>query len=471
MYTEKIQNFEAEANEMQEEFESAIQEYEAKLAEANYELSTEGGKAKNYWTELEQLRAKSSKQSELYQAEVKLLEESISVTKEQARIKEEEILQLKQQEKHTRDRALRLEEKMIEMEKEFEEIEMDRALVADELNQKLVEASDKHARLEEEKSTIRNESRKNIESLESQISKLESVQAKIKKDLASRNEQLSDRDKLISTLRDEKMVQEQTVESWKVDLDKLICAYDKCKLENAARVKKLQGEYAEFKQQTQQQAEMFQKDYDTLQDLAQRTEEKLEEKNAELFKLKDALEDKKRTIADMIDCQRLSDQEIKEAKEVINELHDISESLSRQNDEWKNRFNSLTVQMENELNKKMDEIDRKDKEQKEVEFKMKKMDKEIQELKELVKTTDGLKAENFLLQDKVDRQAAYLKRKLEKEHKQRMNPNTPNSPPPRTNLPRSRSVSRRTNDPISSQSQSSTRQPVTSDDELEDLLN
>ena len=49
---------------------------------------------------------------------------------------------------------------------------------------------------------------------------------------------------------------------------------------------------------------------------------------------------------------------------------------------------------------------------------MKKLEREVSELRDGVNTTAELRAANYLLQDKVDRQEAFLKRKLEKEKKE-----------------------------------------------------
>jgi len=94
-HKQKVDELESEGTEMQEELESFMQESAAKLAEVKRELDMERSKAENYWSELEQLRSKSSKQEELRQVEINLLEESMKATKAHAKNIEEEYRNLK----------------------------------------------------------------------------------------------------------------------------------------------------------------------------------------------------------------------------------------------------------------------------------------------------------------------------------------------------------------------------------------
>ena len=475
----KINSLEDQGVEVQDEMRAMMQKYEDNLSQVNHDLSIERSKAENYWTELEHLRSKSMKQDELRQVEIKLLEESVRGSKAQLKSKEGEILNLKSNElKNAKDRAARLEEKVMEMEKVFEQSEMDGAMVVDDLNKKLVDAVRTNAELENEKSAIIAKSRKASETLESKIKSLETRFVAITKELESRSKQLSERDEIISNLKREKMQQEESVESWKGDLDMLIAAYEKCKTDHAAIVKNLQSDYHEFKEKAQHDAAMFEKDYESLQSLAAETEAKYEQQSHDMKKIKQqAAEEKKRVIREMTQCQEEKEQELREARNVIAELQDVSENFSKQCEEYKSRYQSLQLQMEVDLKRFMDEIERREEAHKDAQKKLSKMEREISDLREELKTTDELRATNYLLQDKVGRQEAFLKRKLEKEKKQRM---IPPSSTPRSDPRRSRSVTRRQPDsqtsvraqPKVTRSRShsrSHRMPPT-DDELDDLL-
>lgn len=465
---------------MQQEIQQNGREHETKLNQLHEELNIERNKAENYWSELEQVRAKTTKQDELRQVEIDLLEESLQSAKNQARSREVEFKNIKDRElKLAKEKVSQLEDKIMQMEKICEETEMDAAMIVDDLNKKIVEASDKHARLEEEKSDIMKESRRAIETLEEKISTLESDFSRLRKELASRSEQLSERDATIANLTKSKMAQEESVETWKSELDMLIDAYEKCKTEHSSNVTKLRNDYEEFKSKAQRDAANFQKDYDTLQALAADTERKYEQQGNELSIVKKSLDEKTRLLSDMVKCQKVTEQELKEARDMIAELQDVSDTFNKQTEDYKSRYQNLQLQMEKDLNNHLDEIERRDEKRIELEKKVKKMEKELTGVREEVKATAELRATNYLLQDKVDRQEAFLKRKLEKEKKQRMNPHAAIGSPPRTNPPRSRSVSRRPADPQKSQqqkpsqsrsrSQSTSRRPSTSD-ELEELL-
>jgi len=477
-YKEKIEDLESEAIEMQEEMENIIQENDAKVTEVNHELGIERSKAENYWAELEQLRSKTSKQEELRQIEIDLLEESVKAAKAQSKSREEEFNKMKDGDlRLTKKKVIELEEKCSQMEKICEQTEMDAAIIVDDLNKKLVEAAEKHARVEEEKRTVMTESRSAIQGLERKISTLETKFSNLQKETELRSEQLNERDATIASLTKSKKAQEESVESWKNDLDMLIAAYEKCKTDHAATVKKLQNDYDEFKKKAQHDAAVFENDYESLQRLAAETETKFEQQNDMLTKTKEALDDRTRVLGEMVECQKATEKELKEARDMIAELQDISESYSKQNEEYQSRYQSLKVQMEKDRNHHLDEIQSGDDTRKELERKIKKLEADVVQLREEVGTTAELRAANYLLQDKVDRQEAFMKRKLEKEKKQRMIPHSMSSPP-RLNPPRSRSVSRRPTDPQKkskvqkprSRSQSINRKAPTPDDELEELL-
>jgi len=488
-HKQKVDELESEGTEMQEELESFMQESAAKLAEVKRELDMERSKAENYWSELEQLRSKSSKQEELRQVEINLLEESMKATKAHAKNIEEEYRNLKSRDfKVAKEKIAELEQKIKEADRLCEQTEMDAAMIVDDLNKKLVEASDRHARLEKEKRTIMGESEKAIETLERNLTVLETEFATLRQELQSKSEQIKERDNNISNLKKAKKAQEETVQSWKNDLDMLINAYEKCKIDHAELVKQKQCDFDEFKKKSQRDAEILQsehvslqKDYDSLQNLAADTEGKLEQQSDILARTRDALDEKTRMLGEMVQGQKMLEQDLKEARDMIAELQDVSDSMTQQNENYKKRLQSFQLEMERDLNRHLDEIENGNLTRKELEKKMKKLEKEVSDLREEVKTTAELRAANYLLQDKVDRQEAFLKRKLEKEKKQRMiQPHINMGSPPRANPhpPRSRSVTRRPADASRtskmqqprSRSQSLNRKPLQPDDELEELL-
>jgi len=449
---------------MQEDFENTLQEYEGKLSTAQHDLSIAQSKAQNYMSELDELKSKTSKQDELRQKEIKILEDSVKSAKAHARNKEEEFNYLKNDElKRAKDRASRLEEKIIEMENDFEQKEISGAVLVDGLEKKLKDISNQVERLEKDKSSMMTEHTKRTENLEAKISSAEMAYIEIKTEMTSK---LADRDATITKLRKEYLDLENTVQ---VDLDQLIQAYEKSKLDHSTQMKKMQAEQAAYKHRTETEAALFQKDYDTLQSLAAETEEKLELCTVELKRTKDALDEKKRVLTEMVECQKVTEQELKEAKEIIAELQETSEKFSNQSEDYQGKLQALHKQLQREINKYEDALETRDKTIEELTQKNNKMEKEINEMTVIVKSTEELKAANFLLQDKVERQENFLKRKLEKEHKQRQVPQLMVGSPPKTNV-RSRSVTKRPVAPPPPVPTPRSMTATSSTDELEDLL-
>jgi chromosome segregation ATPase len=463
--------------EMQSKIETIIQKYEGQVGQLNHDLGIERSKAENYWEELEHLRSKSLKHDDLRQVEIKLLEDSVKAAKAQIKSKDDEVNHLKNMElKHEKERANRLEEKILEMGKAYENCEMDGAMVVDDLNNKLVIAADKHAKLEEDKSLVISESKKSIGILEAKIRAFETNFVTLKRELTSKTSQIATLEDMIRELSNEKNAQDHNVDQWKGDLDKLINAYEQCKTDHAVTVRSLQADYNDFKKKAQHDASLFQQDYDSLQRLAAETEGKFDRQSNELNATYKELEEKKVVIQEMIDSQRSNDHEMKEARAVIAELQDASDSVGKHAEQYRRRYQDLQLQFETEVNKHIDEIQHRDLTRKEMDRKMKKLEKEIQTLRTELKSTEELRAANYLLQDKVDRQEKFLMRKLEKEKKHRMFP-VPTSTAQRSD--RSRSVSRQPSDvskiqnsssSTRSRSHSTNRQPPRAGDELDDLL-
>jgi len=473
----KFEQFKSDEAAMKEEYENLLDESESQLNDAKRSLEIERRKAENYSTELETLTSSTLQQEKLRQAEMQILEDSVKAAKRHSVGKEEELINLKLGElKHSKDKVAELEKKIHDMEKIIEMSEMDAAMVVNDLNQKLVEASEIHARLEEENNNIMTQSRKSIQLLEAKISALEAEFPILKNELESKEQQLAERETKIVNITKKRKEQDDTLEIWKRDLDVLINAYEQCKIEHTNAVKGLQNEFKIFKEKARSEAASFQNDYDNLQDLASETEEKYEQQSATLANKMRDLDEKTKLLDDMVQCQTNLEQELHEARDMIAELQDVSEGYSDQIEEYKTRTMNARKEMDKRINSYLDELESEQSLRQQLESKVEALENKLHDVRDDAKNATELRAANYLLQDKIDRQEAYMRRKLEKEKRQRMMPPQPIGSPPRTNSTRSRSVSRKPVDSnvnsTRSRSQSISRRqlPPPKSDELDELL-
>jgi chromosome segregation ATPase len=498
IYEEKMATLVKESAAMKEEYESILVESEDQFKEQDSQYETERLKVDKLQDEIDQINSHSARQQELRQLEIKILEESVKSAKEQMESKDKYAVSKVAEVKSEREKVAKLESKVKILEDCSQQSELDAAAVVDELNLKLDRGTALKAKLEEERDRIVAESSKTMDKLQHKISSLESEFTDLKGEIVSKDSQLEHRQATVDSLMTVKGELEKKILSYRGDLETLMAAYDETKEEYSKNVR-------EMKVDMDRDSSKFKSEYTELQIIATDSQEELEKLAASNDALQLTIAERTKTIEDLIRCSKDIEKEKAQAKSMLASVQERWQNHLKESEEFKRRATQLRIEKENEINSQLDTLDIVMTEKEELERKVQHLETKLEETKKQVKTTAELMAENYLLQDKIDRQDAFLKRKLLKEKvmKERMIPANPSShpslkSPPRvsstrniSNRSRSTSTSRRSLDApvpmprqMSRQRSSSSRldlRPIPSidglelqrsaSDELDDLLN
>ena len=286
-----------------------------------------------------------------------------------------------------------------------------------------------------------------MDTLQEKISSLETEFTDLKGEIVSKDTQLEQRQETIESLVQAKEQLEKKIFSYRGDLETLMTAYDETKEEYSNAVKNMKND-------KERESSSYQEKYRQLEVLATETQDELEKYVQHNRVLKSTLDESKSMIDELaFHKKKLEDEKADNDALVINLQEKWRNSL-KEAEELKTRSSKIRIEKEMEINRHLDALDMERSDREELEAKVRTLEQKLEETKKQVKSTAELKAENFLLQDKVERQEAYLKRKLQKEKAMKdrkggmmsmsmssvsaAKPKTPPRPPSR-----SRSVTRR----------------------------
>lgn len=469
-YKEKIASMEGVQTSMKEEYEGMLLESEDQLKEMDAQFSAERNKVEKLRNEIDQMTAHSARQEELRQMELKLLEESVATAKDQSGSKEKELLAKTAELRNERERASELEASLNILQKSSIQAEMKSAAIVDKLSNKLQAGTAKCAKLEEERDSIILESRKAVDMLKGKITDLESDFTNLKGEIVSKDSQLDQRQATIDSLVKAKAELEAKILSYRNDLELLMKAYDGTKEEFGRTVKTLEEENQKLNTEKDDDFKSFQNDYQKLQSLASESQSEIDKLHHSNHAMRATLEENARQIEDLQKSNVELEQQMKGKTSMFSELQLKLESSFTENDEIKKKIAQFKLEKESEIFRHLDEIEKEKSLRRAAETNVKKLQKNIETMRKEHESTAEVKAANFLLQDKIDRQEAYLKRKLKKEKvmKERMIAPMPMKSPPKPRNPR-RSESERglqpkqlpmLRSPPPSRSRSITRRPL-----------
>ena len=466
-YEGRIAALEKGRVELKEEFEGMLLESEDQFKEQDSQYEAERFKVEKLRNEIAQITSQSARQQELRQVEMKLIEENLKAAKLQSEIKEADLIAKVLELREEREKVTDLEATVKVLEMSSNRTEMEAAVVVEGLNLKLDEGIARYAKMEEERNMIVSESRNAMNKLQDEILSLETEFTDLKGEIVSKDSKLEQRQATIDSLMNIKEALENKILSYRSDLETLMTAYDETKEEYSNAVKSM-------KAQKEKDSSTFLNDYEQLQALAIETQEELEKHVANNMGVKHTADERKRMIDDLVNCNKDLAQDKAEKDSVISNLQEKCQAQLTDFEEIKRRSAQFRIEKEKEVNAHLDALERERTIREELEHRVQTLENKLEETKKQVKSTAELKASNFLLQDKIDRQEAYLKRKLHKDKvmKERMIPANPSiatanpvKSPSRPSSTRSLSVTRANPitsppRPSSARSRSETRQSL-----------
>jgi len=219
-------------------------------------------------------------------------------------------------------------------------------------------------------------------------------------------------------------------------------AYDATKEEYSNAVRNMKAEKAK-------DIASLRTDNEELQALATETQDELEKYMTKNESLKEAMAERNKMMDDLLACNKGLEEEKHQKDYFISDLQDRWKNYLKESEEVKRRSAQLRFEKEKEINSHLDALDDERSLREELQQQVLDLTTKLEDTKMQVKSTAELKAENYLLQDKIDRQDAYLKRKLENDKKRGKMPVSvvpTMKSPPRPSSARSRSVTRKSVD-------------------------
>jgi len=361
--------------------------------------------------ELEKTKLRLQTQKELNAIELERLKQSIKIFKTHNQDKDEEIQNKEGALKKANDKVVELEEKLTMLQGHMERTEMEAAEIVNELTGDIevnkIQETKKAGEVKELKGTIETLERKH------QFAELESTKSMDR--ISSYKTELEASRINIDSLSKLRAEQEEKHQSLCSELEMLIGAYDRSKIESSRKVVALQNEVNERKARSENEATKFQTDYSKLQELANRAEERADKNAGQLEKEQKELDEKIRIMNDMAEHSERSQKDQGELRKLVTELQEENESFLEETVLLKTKC----LQLEKEITKKGD--DHFNVLQKEVSIRqgmdstVTRLRVEIQGMKNQCEDYTELEAKNFLLQDKVERQENYLKKRLHEQ--------------------------------------------------------
>jgi len=411
-------------------------------------LKSERFEAQKTSAELEKIKLRLEKQIDLHTNEVGSLEQSITIFKshnadkdkeiqtikdgalkeandtvinfkdklkiveEQMAQKDEEIQNIKNGAlKKANDTVVDLEGKLKVVQGHMERTEMEAAEIVDELTgdiEKLkIMESNKGKEVKELEGTIENMKR------QSTFAKIEST--KLMSTVSSNETELEASRVKIESLSKLRAEQEEKHESLRSELEMLIGAYDRSKNDNSRKVGTLQNEIQQLKTHSTDEATKYREDYRKLQDLANRSEERIDQQEGEVERMGTELEEKTRVINSMVKAHEILEKDQEQTRKLVTDLQDENESFLQETGLLKTKSLALEIELTQKEDDHFSELQKEGMLRQGVDRTVNILKSELKGMKDQCSDYEELVAKNYLLQDKVERQENYLKKRVQEK--------------------------------------------------------
>jgi len=451
VHQEQLASAEADKQSLKEACDDMLLKVEEEFKVQDKKYESERTKVEKLRVDIEQITTQAARQEELRIKETKLLEDSIKAAKMQLDAKERELAAKNENLLEERCKVTDLEATVKVLERSSQKNEIDATAVIEELSSKINEGTARYAKLEEEKDNIVKESRKAIAKLQEKITSLETEFTDLKDEIVKKDSQLEKRQSTIKSLQTEKDELEKKIRYYHDELTMLIASYDETKEEYTNSLNKLKAE-------REKDNALLVAEYNQLKTSASKTESELENVIKMNQGLKDLVAQKAQTIGDLETITEELKKDNNDKDVIISDLENKYNSEKNKGDEFKRRISQINAEKEKEINTHVNAFEKERSLRLDLQNELEDAQMVSIQFKEKTKECEELKAENYLLKDKIDRQTAFMTKKLENEKKKRgynipntnvnANPNMKSPPRPSSSssAARSRSLTRKSVD-------------------------
>lgn len=443
-HNEKLE-FEKIINDLQEKLSNTTTNFTEKIATVEMELNHTNEELQIRRVDVENLRDELKvsahgystqiyEQKKTMQEEIKRLNESHAAEMTELKERESEVMQMKDTLKTSQETIDKLRKKIVDLESQNQQIEMDAAEIVDELNEKIKIAMSHISTLKTQQSDESNQLQSKVQILETDCASLDTEISKLKRELVSKDAQIEERDASLLSLTKLRSEQEDNLKCIRSELEILITAYDKSKNEYSKKIVSLECNLDKLKVKAEQDATSFKVDYAKLQEVATKAEEKLELNAKDLSKVVSDLDERTQLLTEMVEHNKEVTKEFQDTQRLVKELQEEAETYHRNNERLKSDLNTMQKEREEEKEEFMTSLQKEIARGHLLEGKLEEVELALEEKMKECEDVAELRAANYLLKDKIERQSAFLKKKLDKERTMKKLP----SQPPKTNTSTSR---------------------------------
>jgi len=362
-----------------------------------------------YKAELQQVKAEMSKQMEDFQTEKDWL--TREQNEKQLQIQKLEDVELKS----WKDTVEELKKELESKQGVLEQTEMEAAEIVDELTNKVDNITNQYARLEQKKTDEVVEIKKAKDEALRKYKLIDSELTKIKEELLVKHREATDSKSAAEKIKKSKGEQDEQLQSIRQELEVLINAYDKAKEEHKRAKGALETQVKILKERLSKEEETYTKDYTELQKIATVAEEEMDKKSEQLESLQQELGERMELLSSMVEHNKELEKDSEAGRALVTELQEESESLVTEIGQLKQKC------LAHEKSSNKDKVEFDSLMQKEraarqrLESESNKLRNELNDKINEGLDYDEVKAENYLLKDKIERQENYLKKKLKQD--------------------------------------------------------
>jgi len=429
----KMTSLEQELSQERNDLQGKFMDAQGIARDLQYKLSQEEETTKRLRDQL--TKGKDAHEQDLiaHTAASRQLEEHLQRVKQLNLDHEKEVKQVSIALSQSKEEVSFLKREIASLVVKAETMEVQAAEVVDELEKKILTLQEESRASDEKWRTQSKSFESQLASAKTEVNLLNSTKNGLETSIRSRDTELESYRFKLESMQNQLMDQNSKITTLHLEMDAALLAYDKSKTEFTLRISALERELNDERVKASREAAVFQDDYEKLQGVAARTDELLDQKDAELKNTQSILADKSNELAlSMTQITKL-DRDLSEARKLITELQEESDNYIRQ----KEAAEAAAVKLKSDIDRMEDlhisAIQKERSLRMSIEEELTKTKVALSTARSDMKEFNDLESQCEILKDKVKRQEAFLKKKIHQEKllKERMgviSVSTPRSP-------------------------------------------
>lgn len=344
------------------------------------------------------------------------LQEKLRRSAEQVDEQQERILELTDVElRGAKEDVSRLEAEVSRLKEKMAATEMDGAEVVSDLEKQIEQGRCKVVQLEQVIEKRGEEHRETVASLEMDMAKVNKERAAIDREYQSQWTKLQKRQEEVVALEKKRTEQDSKMQSLRAELDLLIQAQERTKKDHASAIVRLELELDRERTRAEEIAAECEQDLKKMSTALSAAEEKVAANAAELEGKDAIMTDRTKLLSDMVAQNKELENDLVEARQIASDLQEESERYMGEKESAEMAVAKLQKELDRREEQFLAAMHKERTSRERLEDELFQTNRALENAKKDGKEYEELEKENQDLKDKVKRQEAYLRRKLEKE--------------------------------------------------------